>query len=402
MASTPEMRLLAECLPPHSGAGRDLTQDLTSIDWTRLFELAAWHGMFPLLASRLLSSSPPSASQAIPAPVISMLQEHQAKYLHRSLIQTLALVQLQREFDSHGITVLAWKGPSVGWLLYGSAALRDSSDLDFLFREEDLQQVMSVTRRLGYRLLESSDTESKDLYIFTLHREFSFARPTESLLIEFHLQIMPARFHLWQDAQKDIERADIPWPLADVELRIQRPDDLLVSLCAHATKHYWDRLKWCCDIAQFLHVYRDKLDWPALLLALRKSKKDSVVLLGLAVTANIYSLKLPSIAVEALQRAPKIVALAEDLVAHVMSGQTDSISTRAKRAPISLLCPRLRDRIFYAVQPLVELNYEDLFVPVHNRPLFFINYLFRIVRLLKKYGPQRLVTKTAVAARSVR
>jgi hypothetical protein len=52
--------------------------------------------------------------------------------------------------------------------------------------------------------------------------------------------------------------------------------------------------------------------------------------------------------------------------------------------------------------PIVELNGDDFYIPVRNRMLFFMNYLFRAARLLKKYGPRKLLNKTAVAVRSVR
>ncbi len=399
MQVTPEMRLLVQCLPSAATETPWPISPNATFDWDRLIELAGFHGMFPLLVTRLLT--PGALSAVIPPAVLSRLRANQAAYVGRSVTQLAALAELQREFDREHLRIVAWKGPSAGLLLYGSATLRESADLDFLFLEEDLQPVLKIARRLGYDLLGSCDTESKDIYILTRMREFTFGRKSDQAVLEFHLQIMPSRFTLWQDSQADIERADHYLQLGDVTLLLQRPQDLLVSLCAHATKHNWDRLKWSADIAQFLKRYATELDWNALITALEPTGKHLVVLLGLTLAERLYGEPLPPVVAGLLQRTPDISILAQDVVDHVMSGETEPSSTEERKALADLLCPRRRDRLAYTFIPIVELNYEDLYVPVHNRFLFFINYLFRVVRLLRKYGPQRLAVKTAGSVRSV-
>jgi hypothetical protein len=358
--------------------------------------------MFPLFMSRLLSLEVPDPGHGIPAPLIAKLKTRQIHYLHRSVTQIAALIELQREFDRCGITVLPWKGPSVGQLLYGSPILRESGDLDFLFLEKNLQVILEITRRLGYLLPGSHDSESKYLYSLALQREFTFIRERDQVVLEFHLQILTSRFSSWQDAPADIRHASTVCRLAGVDLLMQSPEDLLISLCVHATKHDWERLKWACDIAQFLSVYEDKIDWKQLLTRLRKQRKHSVVLLGLSLVENLFDLSLPASIYEALRQNSEVVLLAKSVAAHIMSGSTDPIEIRHRRSMIALLCPRLRDRIAYTMRPIVELNYEDLYISVDNRMLFFMNYFFRIARLLRKYGPWQLVNKTAVSVRSVR
>ncbi len=399
MHANPEMRFLTQCLPSASSEPVLPAPYGVPFDWNRLTELAGFHGMFPLLATKLLTPGP--LHNVAPPALLSRLRASQAAYIHRAISQLGTLAELQREFDRERLRIVVWKGPSAGLLLYGSAALRESADLDFLFLEEDLQPVLKVARRLGFHLLDSRDTESKDLYILTRMREFTFGRKSDQAVLEFHLQIMPSRFTLWQDSQADIGRANVHYSLGDVTLLLQRPEDLLVSLCAHATKHNWDRLKWSADIAQFLKRYAGELDWYALLTNLETTGKHFVVLLGLALAARLYDISLPAAVAGWMERTPVIPSLVQDVVDHVMSGETEPSATENRKALVDLLCPRLRDRLAYTLIPIVELNYEDLFIPVHNRFLFFINYLFRVVRLLRKYGPQRLAVKTAGSVRSV-
>jgi len=403
MASTPEMRFLARCLPHTHADSSDQAGDLAALNWSVLLDTARWQGMMPLLAHNLsLSDSPTVAHLRIPAAVLQTLRSYQRWHLFRSITQSAALVALQREFNHAGLAVLSWKGPSVGILLYGSATLRDSIDLDFLFLEKDIQKLLTITRALGYRLSGSTDSEEKDLYLLALHGEFTFYRETDKLFLEFHLHTLPPRFHLWQDSFHDIDRASILCPLGDVGLLMQVPEDLLVSLCAHATKHNWDRMKWSCDIAQFVRIYGDQLDWSALLTHLRRSKKDSVVLLGLALAADLFTIELPQVVTASLARRQDVVSLAQDLAANVMGGTPGIVPVSQQKAVFALLCPRLRDRIVYKLRPLVELNYEDLHIPFHSRMFFFLNYLFRGLRLLRKYGPHLFAAKTADSVRSAR
>lgn len=403
MAAIPEMRFLVRCLPSTQGTSQSsLEEELVPLDWEWLVNLAEWHGVFLLFASQALSSKAQATVLQAPELALAQLKTRQIGHLRRGLALTGALLKIQREFDRCGIKILPWKGPSVGSLLYGSPTLRKSNDLDFLFLEKDLPAILESTRGLGYQLAGSYESESKYLYFLMRQGEISFIGQQEQILLEFHSRILPSRFTHWQNAQADIERASTVCQLAGYDVLMQAPEDLLTGLCAHATKHNWDRLKWSCDIAQFLGVYGDKIDWKPFLAGLRRERKDSVVLLGLSLAANLFSLLLPSAVQEALQQSPDVAPLAEAAAAHIMSGTTGTIEVRYQRAMIDLLCPRLRNRIAYILRPIIELNTEDMYIPVRNRMLFFMNYFFRFARLLKKFGPLQLVTKTAASVRSVR
>jgi hypothetical protein len=400
MASVPETHFLTLCLP-HTPAERSgLTKAFAAVNWPALLRIARRQGMLPLLAAYLLPFRTQLESE-VPSLVRSELRVYQEKHLFSTITQTAALIELQREFDREGVMALPWKGPSMGMLLYGAATLRESVDLDFLFLEKDIRQVLQIARRLGYHLLGGSDDESKDIYILSHQREFTFARKRDRLVLEFHLQVLPSRFLLWQNSHLDIERASTRLPIGGVTLKMQGPEDLLVSLCAHATKHNWDRLKWSCDIAQFLTVYGEGIPWDAFLKRLHRQKRDGVVLLGLALASQLFERKLPEDVQRALQLEPAVVALAASLAAHLLEGSIEPIASQHRKAVVALLCPRLRDRIAYVLLPIIELNYDDLYIPIHNRLLFFLNYGFRVVRLLRKYGPQGLASKTAGFVRSV-
>jgi hypothetical protein len=399
MPASPEMRLLAHCLP-HVESTHNLTLDTASVAWPVFLDLAQWHGIMPLAAHRLLDAPSSSAAIDLPHPVIADLRASRERQLLRSLTAVSALIELQREFDAHGIKVLSWKGPSAGLLLFGSALLRESADLDFIFLESDLPVIQAITARLGYSGQTLAD--AKDRYEFANQHEFSFFRSRDHIVLEFHSQIMTTRFSAWQQSHAYVDRANVTYPIAGTQLLLPCPEDLLVSLCVHAVKHNWDRLKWSCDVAMFLQHYGDTLDWTAYLDELAHTGKHSVVLLGLSIASVVFELQLPPAVVAMLGRTPGISALGAYLAHHLTSGSTGPIPRERVSQLVTLLCPRLYDRLVYVLSPIIRLEYEDLYFGEQNRALFFLNYPYRFWRLLRRHGLPRLLSMTVLYIRSVR
>jgi|GEM_PF-3057707 len=398
-ASIPEMRFITRCLFPETLKPEGATENLALLDWPRLFWLASFHGMLPLVSTWLMQF-PERSSLNIPKHTIADLEMWRTRHISRTLTLSAALIELQQEFDRRSLSIVSWKGPSVALLLYGSSILRESSDLDFLLREEDLAQVLEITGHLGYTLLGQNASEEKNRYTFAHQHEFCFSRSRDQVVLEFHVQIMIAHYSSWQDSQTYIPRATTRYPLANTQLLLQCPEDLLVSLCVHAIKHNWDRIKWSCDIAQFLRVYGAHLDWTKFLANLTRAGKHTIVLLGLSLASILFDLQLPPAVEKALQRTPKIIPMATGLADHIMSGSKNPLPSVQAAELIALLCPRLRDRIVFLFHPIVHLEYEDLYFPENNRLFFFLNYPYRALRLLRQYGLQRLVAMTATYIRS--
>ncbi len=389
------MRFLAHCLP-HVERSDHPTEDAASVTWQSLLHLARWHGVTPLLAARALRPSP----VAPPPFALTELQTDQQRQLLISLTAVSALVELQQAFDRHGIKVLSWKGPSAGLLLFGSASLRESADLDFIFLDKDLAAIQQITAELGY--LGQKILDEKDRYEFNHQHEFSFVRPRDRMVLEFHSQIMTSRFSAWQDSHTYVERANIRLPLAGHHLLLQCPEDLLVSLCVHAMKHNWDRLKWSCDVAMFLQLYGRRLDWTRYLSELAKTGKHSVVLFGLALAAELFELRLPDAVLRLLEQSPAVPRLAGLLSRHLMSSSTGPIPREEASQLVALLCPSAYDRLVYVLNPIIRLEYEDLYIPRPSSFVFFLNYPYRFWRLLRRHGLSRLVSMIAAYIRSVR
>ncbi len=394
------MRLLMLCRPDADEARRRKAAALPAPEWEHLLQVARWHGMTPLLATQLLSQTPLRGDA--PEAILKALRGHRERQFLRAMTQTAALVELWQAFAREGVRVLSWKGPALAVLLYGAATLREGGDLDFQLDRRDIHKVLEITRSLGYALSQQVEDKERILYILEGQGEFCFDRARDGVALEFHTQTLPSRFRLWQGNKADLARASTVCRIGDAEVRMQRPEEMLVSLCAHGTKHGWNRLKWSCDIAQFLSVHGSTLDWGPFLAELRRTKRLRVILLGLELASLLFEIDLPAAVEKSIRSDRAVEALAREVADHLLGGSLEPMPERLQWAMTVLLCPGLWHRAVYRLYPVVRLNYIDLYVPVQNRRLALLNYPLRLLRLLGRYGPYRLTAKAATAIRSVR
>ena len=70
------------------------------------------------------------------------------------------------------------------------------------------------------------------------------------------------------------------------------PEDLLILLCVHGSKHAWEQLKWTCDVAELVRR-RPTLDWSRILFQADEWGCRRIVLLGLGMANSFSTLSCP-------------------------------------------------------------------------------------------------------------
>ena len=71
------------------------------------------------------------------------------------------------------------------------------------------------------------------------------------------------------------------------------PENLLIVLCVHGSKHAWEQLKWICDIAELVRTHPD-LQWEHMLASASDLRCRRMVLLGLSLARQWYEVDLPA------------------------------------------------------------------------------------------------------------
>src|SRR5581483_413364 len=110
------------------------------------------------------------------------------------------------------------------------------------------------------------------------------------LAIDLHWRILPRYFPSPFDRIRICNRLGAT-SLFGEEIPDLVPEHLLLFLCAHASKHAFERLSWICDLARCLRVL--ELDWPAVLAEAAASGTERQLLTGMKIAANLLGAPMP-------------------------------------------------------------------------------------------------------------
>ena len=170
--------------------------------------------------------------------------------------------------EGEGISVLAFKGPSLAMTLYGGLSLRQCLDLDLMIRAEHVVKAAQLMKSCGYEPTPTPARPQLSPYLcrpenprhLDRGKEIQYLSPDGTFYVDLHWQFAD-RF--WRPFTPDVarlwERA-IRQDLPQGSLSTLCREDLFLALCAHGTRHRWWCLKWLVDVAEILRK-ADVLDW---------------------------------------------------------------------------------------------------------------------------------------------
>lgn len=247
---TGEEKLILLCSRIDSKPDRQkLVKDLLKnpIDWNGVISLSAYHGVTPLLYTNLARSR---SQDYISKEVSQILKNTYLANLSRNISLWKELSQVLRKIEEAQIKVILFKGAILTMTIYRNPALREFADIDILIKEDDLSRIKNI-------LISRSYEEVKQRYTFLFRKPI-----TQDIYsnLELHTMIVPARPYriqipkIWQRSQEKIiygERVCFPsW------------EDIFLSSALHIRRHArFLPLRFVCDIAELLNLYKDKLDW---------------------------------------------------------------------------------------------------------------------------------------------
>lgn len=373
-----EHRLLLYCARTRvGGAAAESLKSLAGgeLDWDYLYRLARRHAVLPLLYRQLHATAP----REVPPAQLQRLRDNFREHTARNLYLTGELERIVSLFEAEGVPVIPYKGPALAACAYGDLALRRYVDLDILVRKEDLARAKELLIRRGFdpqlRL-----TPSQERVLLRSQHNLPFRRDDGRLIVELHWEFAARRY---------AARDDSVWSrLVDVKLRGREvkslaPEDLLLSLCVHGTKHLWERLAWICDVAELLRSH-PHLDWPFVFAQARATRTERMLLLGLRLARQLLDAELPGEIDSRVDAEPYVARLAERVGARLFDGAEHKPAALLSNITFNLLARRgLRDRLRYFSFIFTPTD-GDLAVLALPPKLSFGYYLLRPFRLLLK------------------
>lgn len=352
------------------------------LDWDVLLASAVRHGMIPLLHQHLsaLGLRPPRTAAA------ARLREYAQRVSAMNAYLTGELRQLLADFNARGVAAIPYKGPALALDAYGSVALRYFCDLDIIVRREDFAAARSVLRARGFEPYQRLGAAQQAVMLRT-QCNLPFTRDADRTIVELHWEVAAPLYSRALDAESLWARSR-PAAFEGQSARLLAPEDLLLSLCVHGSKHLWERLSWVCDIAQ-LARRAQALDWEALLARARATGSTRLLLLGLNLASDLLDAELPP-PVRAEIEADEAVGRLTRRVLSTIFRDGGAAGGLRGYLTFQLDARELwRDKLRYFRYSLSPTDEDVAHVRLPG-PLAFAYYLLRPLRLLRTGGPGHL------------
>lgn len=243
-------QILLTCLGYAGVAAK--TERLASVsadEWRHVVALARQQSVSPLLHHRLKS-----LALSLPIELADELKNDHLVLSMRNVRLYHGLGNLLRLLQEKNIAVIVLKGAYLAEVVYGDVGLRGMNDIDLLVKKDDLPRVDQELLASGFEATDFNRT------ITEINHHFGYKLPGSDIRAEIHWTLMAI-----ENIAKDIDGL---WSrsqsatIAQVSTRVLSPEDLLLHLCLHMTKHARDmHIRMLCDIGEIVRHDREKLDW---------------------------------------------------------------------------------------------------------------------------------------------
>jgi hypothetical protein len=372
----PEHRLLFGCATPDADRRRERVRAALAepIAVDRTLELARRHGLVELLAEAV--EAEPDAP--VPAALRAELDADRRRVAYANLHLAGELAVLAEALEAARVEFVAYKGPTLALLAFGSLVRRRYRDLDLLVRPRDFERARAVLLARGYR-----PHVDEWLAIRHLSHEVPFEREGGRSMVDLHRRVLSRELFpgdpepLWSRLERvSVGGRSVPTFAAE---------DLLRILVEHAHKHRWERLGWLADVGHLVAA-RPGLDWSAVERRARAAGGRRVLALGLLLASEGLGAPVP---------APVLARLADPRARSLAAELGPRLVEREKRDEVALDRElvrlqwvgreRMRDRLRLLATP----NESDWAVWPLPAALAPLHYLLRPLRVALKYRRRR-------------
>lgn len=344
------------------------------VDWTYLLQAANRHGLLPLVYRRLSDT----CADAVPEPVLDRLRTLFERNTERNLFLAGELMRLTNLLQARDIQAIAFKGPALASSAYGHVALRQFCDLDILIDARDLPQARDLMVSLGYQPQFRLAGAQEKAFLQT-QCDLMFTRPDTRIFVELAWGVVP-RYFGFDLAAPDLWKRGTRTPRDTGGLTTLLPEEHVLALCVHATKHLWQRLVWVRDVAEVIRAETD-LDWPHLLDLAERLRVRRILFLGLVLAGDLAGVSIPNEVWRRAEAEPAVGDLARQTRRRLfrregrLAGQWSVGRFQWKARE------RLGDRLrFFARWALTPTPADWAAVPLPDA-LFSFHYVLRPVRL---------------------
>lgn len=359
------------------------------MDWSHLLALARPHGMTPLLYWHLDAND----TDAVPEAVMEELRERFHDNMRRNLGLTAELLRLLGIFEAQHIPVVPYKGPVLASSVYGNLALRQFADLDILVHRQDVPRAKGLLAASGYQPAYQL-TRAQEAALLQYGFEEVFIHKDGTSVVELHWEIIQRTMSFPLDAER-LWGGLQPVSLGRKTVHSLSPEDLLLILCAHGSKHIWERLAWIRDVAGLVQVYRG-MNWERVAQQAAASGGSRMLSLGLILARDLLGAAPPEEVSRRAQADPVARSLAEEVRERLFwePGKPPEHVDESMFVGFRLkMRERFRDRARYLVRMALTpstTDWEYLQLPASLSPLYYVIRPVRQTAIVARRAAKRL------------
>jgi hypothetical protein len=273
-----------------------LSHPKCGFDWVFCLRQASLHALEPCLARWVQGRG-----EAVPEACRTSLEAIQSQVRVYNFILLEELVRVAGVLSERGVVCVAWKGPALACEAYPDIGSRESADLDILIEPGGMSEAVATLGALGYS--ETPEDTGGHTRNLRLEHPCVVIELHQMLLQPFHPTGLSATAILGRHRHLTTPAGPIPVPC---------PEDHLLMLCAHGSKHAWERLAWICDIGLLLKAHPG-LNWHELWQQAGSSGMSRMLRLGLLLAEALSPGVVPALELDRAHSDATAVRLARQV-----------------------------------------------------------------------------------------
>jgi hypothetical protein len=291
---SPELRLLVQMVQQEL-LNQEIFFEVGQINWDKFRTTCSYHGM------RHFAFSANQKQEVLPSKLATLYQKFAQQRAKSNLDNVIEIKRLYGLFEKNGIFPVLLKGSLFSQLLYQNKLLRESTDIDFLFKKEDALNGMEILLAENYTcrdfgvLIQSKDLK-RDLSKLIFDSQFQELHfDKKPFNVDFHWELCNQFLHYQVDLGlffKDYSTLDF----YGKDLKVTNPTVLFWSLVLHhGGKELWLKFKDLVDLLAFMERYQHEMEWTLIIQQAKDFKIWTILKTGFWHLKQVFAYELPSI-----------------------------------------------------------------------------------------------------------
>jgi hypothetical protein len=351
---------------------------LSTHEWDIAILESVRQGVAPLLFRRVQVAG---QSAAVPVEATRRLRQLALMSAAKNLRLYRELAEVLGVLRGVGIDVIVLKGAYLAQAIYKDLALRPMADVDLLVKKADLERTEAILAAMGYAPFHGPHRDEDFLNCQHLHPLARAGGPP----IEIHWTIESPTEPFAIDIDGLWERARAA-RVADVDVLVLSPEDLLLHLCLHTTFHHRLTLglRGCWDLFEMIRQCQGPIDWKQVQARSREWRIEKYVYLTLQLAKDLLGAAVPAEVLTDLRPNwfdPKVMSLARTEIL----GQAPSVSATFARM---WSAGRRREKVKLLVEAMFPSRKAlgRLYPTSRSALRLYPYYLRRWRELVERYG----------------